>query len=50
MYYYLEGNRKYHDINFYREYTCRAIRKYLVALFIVGSFSNDDGDGYENVS
>ena len=25
----------YHDMNFYREYTCTAIRKYLVALFIV---------------
>ena len=50
MYYYLEGNRKYHDINFYREYTWTAIRKYPVALFIVGSVRNDDGDRYENVS
>ena len=50
MYYYLEGKRKYHDINFYRECTWTAIRTCLVALFTVGSFSNDDGDGYENVS
>ena len=50
MHYYLEGNRKYHDINFYREYTCTAIRNYLVAVFVVGSLSNDDGDGWTKTS